>query len=59
MSDVRVGVVGAGANTTTKHIPLLQAINGVEIVGVANRSESSSSAVAKCFSIPKTYGHWE
>ncbi|MEC8987915.1 MAG: Gfo/Idh/MocA family oxidoreductase, partial [Verrucomicrobiota bacterium] len=59
MSDVRVGIVGAGANTTTKHIPLLQAINGVEIVGVANRSESSSSAVAKRFGIPKTYGHWE
>ena len=54
MSDVRVGIVGAGANTTTKHIPLLQAINGVEIVGVANRSESSSSAVAKRFGIPKT-----
>ena len=25
----------------------------------ANRSESSSSAVAKRFGIPKTYGHWE
>ena len=59
MSDVRVGIVGAGANTTTKHIPLLQAIDGVEIVGVANRGESSSSAVAKRFGIPKTYGHWE
>ena len=59
MSDVRVGIVGAGANTTTNHIPLLQVINGVEIVGVANRSESSSSAVAKRFGIPKTYGHWD
>ena len=59
MSDVRVGIVGAGANTTAKHIPLLQAIDGVEIVGVANRSEASSSAVAKRFGIPKTYGHWE
>ena len=59
MSDVRVGIVGAGANTTSKHIPLLQAIDGVEIVGVANRSEASSAAVAKRFGIPKTYGHWE
>ena len=59
MSDVRLGVVGAGANTTANHIPLLQRIDGVEIVGVANRSESSSSAVAKRFCIPKTYGHWE
>ena len=59
MSDVRVGVVGAGANTTSRHIPLLQGIDGVEIVGVVNRSESSSSTVAKRFGIPKTYGHWE
>ena len=59
MSDVRVGIVGAGANTTAKHIPLLQAIAGVEIVGVANRSEGSSAAVAKRYGIPKTYGHWE
>ncbi|MBC8244933.1 MAG: Gfo/Idh/MocA family oxidoreductase [Verrucomicrobia bacterium] len=59
MSDVRVGIVGAGANTTAKHIPLLQAIAGVEIVGVANRSEGSSAAVAERFGIPKTYGHWE
>ena len=59
MSDVRVGVVGAGANTISRHIPLLQGIDGVEIVGVVNRSESSSSTVAKRFGIPKTYGHWE
>ena len=59
MSDVRLGVVGAGANTTARHIPLLQGIDGVEIVGVVNRSESSSSTVAKRFGIPKTYGHWE
>ncbi len=59
MNDIRVGIVGAGANTTAKHIPLLQAIDGVEIVGVANRSETSSAAVAKRFGIPKTYGHWE
>ena len=59
VSDVRVGIVGAGANTTSKHIPLLQAIAGVEIIGVANRSEASSSAVATRFGIPKTYEHWE
>ena len=59
MSDVRVGIVGAGADTTTRHIPLLQAIDGVEIVGVANRSEGSSAAVGRHFGIPKTYEHWE
>ena len=35
---IRVGVIGAGENTTWRHIPGLQAIDGVEIVGVCNRS---------------------
>ena len=51
--------MGAGANTTDKHIPLLQEIDGVEIMGVVNRSASSSDAVARRFSIPRTYDHWE
>tara|TARA_B100000686_G_scaffold336866_1_gene407268 strand:+ start:856 stop:1878 length:1023 start_codon:yes stop_codon:yes gene_type:complete len=58
-SDVRVGVIGAGANTIAKHIPLLQAIDGVEIVGVVNRSIESSTNVAQRFGIPKTYDRWE
>ena len=41
-TDIRVGIVGAGANTMDKHIPLLQEIDGVEIMGVVNRSASSS-----------------
>ena len=58
-TDIRVGIVGAGANTTDKHIPLLQEIDGVEILGVGNRSEASSAAVARHFGIPRTYDHWE
>ena len=58
-TDVTVGIVGAGANTTAKHIPLLQEIDGVEIMGVVNRSASSSDAVARRFGIPRTYDHWE
>ena len=51
--------MGAGANTTAKHIPLLQEIDGVEILGVGNRSEASSAAVARRFGIPRIYDHWE
>ncbi len=60
MSDqpIRVGVVGAGANTTTKHIPGLKAIEGVEIVSVCNRSRASSERVAKEFGIPTVYDNW-
>lgn len=55
---IRVGVVGAGANTTSRHIPGLQAIAGVEIVSVCNRSRESSERVAKEFEIPTVYTNW-
>ena len=56
---IRVGIIGAGGNTTSRHIPGLQAIEGVEIVGVCNRSQESSQRVADQFGIPKTYGNWQ
>lgn len=55
---IRVGIVGAGENTRTMHIPKLQAIEGVEIVTVCNRGRASSEQVAKQFSIPKVYDNW-
>ena len=59
MATIRIGIIGAGANTRDKHIPGLQAIEGVEIVGVCNRSRESSEAVARTFGISKTYEHWQ
>lgn len=57
-TTIRVGVVGAGANTRSMHIPKLKAIAGVEIVSVANRSRASSAQVAQEFGIPQVYDHW-
>ena len=54
-----MGIVGAGANTTSRHIPLLQAIDGVEIVGLVNRREESSLSVSQRCGIQKTYDCWE
>jgi len=61
MSDksIRIGIVGAGANTRAKHIPLLQKIPGVDIVQVCNRSEASSRKVADEFGIPSIAAHWK
>ena len=56
---VKVGIIGAGGNTRSRHIPGLQAIEGVEIIGVCNRSQESSQRVADAFGIPKTYGNWQ
>ena len=54
MSDtIRVGFIGAGANTRLHHIPKLQAIEGVEAVAVCNRSMASGQAVSDAFGIAK------
>ena len=55
---VRVGLIGAGANTKLRHIPGFRALSGVELVGVANRTPASSQKVAQEFGIPKVYPDW-
>ncbi len=57
-SAIRIGIVGAGANTRLHHIPGFQAIDGVEVVGLCNRSRESGQRVAGEFGIPKVYDHW-
>jgi predicted dehydrogenase len=59
MRTIRIGVVGAGTNTVTRHIPNLQAIPGVTIVSVCNRSRESSARVAEQFGIPTIYDDWQ
>jgi len=56
---IRVGVIGAGANTRSRHIPGLQAIDDVEIASVCNRSRASSEGVAEAFGIPKVFENWQ
>src|SRR5581483_6905651 len=56
---LRVGLVGAGGNTRTRHIPGLRAVSGVEIVAVCNRRPQSTAAAARAFGIPRTFDRWE
>lgn len=60
MSDtpIRIGIVGAGANTRLMHIPGFQAQDGVQVVSVANRSRASGQQVADQFGIPTVYDKW-
>ncbi|HIN25183.1 MAG TPA: Gfo/Idh/MocA family oxidoreductase [Dehalococcoidia bacterium] len=55
---IRVGLVGAGANTRLRHIPGIREQQGVEIVGVANRSRESGERIAGEYEIPKVYDNW-
>jgi predicted dehydrogenase len=56
---LRVGLIGAGANTRLRHLPGLQALSDVEIAAVCNRRQASTVAVAREFNIPHTYERWE
>ncbi len=59
MQQVRVGLIGAGANTRLRHIPGLRAVPGVEITAVCNRRIESTAAAAREFGIPRVYEHWQ
>ena len=56
--QLRLGIVGAGANTISRHIPGFKAIDGVRIAGVCNRTRRSTEAVARQFGIPSVYDNW-
>src|SRR5690242_15679220 len=56
---IRVGFVGAGANTRKHHIPKLKAQPGVSLVAVANRSKESGEKVAREFGIGRVHAGWQ
>ncbi len=55
---IRVGLIGAGANTRLRHIPGFREQPGVEITAVANRSRESGERIASEYEIPKVYDNW-
>jgi predicted dehydrogenase len=55
---IRVGFVGAGKNTRSRHIPGFRKQPEVELVAVANRSRESGERVAKEFGIARVYDDW-
>ena len=52
---LRIGLIGAGANTASQHIPGFRRNEGVEVVGVANRSIASSQRIADQFGIARVF----
>ena len=59
MELIRIGLIGAGSNTRSRHIPGFQEIEGVQIETVCNRTEESSTEVAKAFNIPRISQSWK
>jgi predicted dehydrogenase len=57
--DLRIGIVGAGQITRTRHLPGFRKLPGVRVVGVCNRHRESAARVAREFDIPNIYANWE
>lgn len=57
-TNLRIGIIGAGANTRLMHLPGFQAIDGVTVETICNRSETSSRKVADEFGVPRTETDW-
>jgi len=55
---IRIGFIGAGANTTLRHLPGFKEMDNVELTSVANRSLKSSQGVASDWDIPNVYDNW-
>lgn len=58
MTTLRIGLIGAGANTRLRHIPGFLALDDVELVCVANQTIESGEQVADENDIPRVYAHW-
>jgi predicted dehydrogenase len=58
-NTIRIGLIGAGGNVRSRHIPGFRAQPNVEIVAVANRTRASGQQVADEFGIAKVYDDWQ
>ena len=56
---IRIGIVGAGRIVASEHVPRFRAIDGVELVGVANRSEESARRAADELGLARAYPSWQ
>ena len=56
---IKIGVIGAGGNTISAHLPKLIEQKDVEVIAVANRTILSGSKVAKKFNIKHVYNDWQ
>jgi predicted dehydrogenase len=57
-NTIRVGLIGAGGNTRSRHIPGLKEQAGVELVAVANRTVASGKIIADEFGIDRVCEDW-
>jgi predicted dehydrogenase len=52
---IRLGIAGCGRVTTTRHLPALQGIKNVQIVGLADRLSDRVNSAAQQYRVPRIY----
>jgi predicted dehydrogenase len=57
-SQIKIGIIGAGAIVRQRHLPNLRTIAGAEVTVVCNRHLETASNVAKEFHIPEATDDW-
>lgn len=55
---LRIGFVGAGGNTLSRHLPEFRALSGIEFKAVANRTPASAARVAAEWGIARVESDW-
>ena len=55
---IRIAIAGAGKIVRDEHVPRFRALEGVELVGVANRTYESSKRAADALGLTHAYRDW-
>src|SRR6185369_7265907 len=55
---LRIGIAGGGKIVASEHVPRFRAIDGVELVAVANTTPDSSERAAAALGVPRARRHW-
>jgi predicted dehydrogenase len=55
---LRIGIAGAGKIVASEHVPRFRAIDGVEIVALANSTAPSSARAADELGVTRVHPHW-
>ncbi|NQU88805.1 MAG: Gfo/Idh/MocA family oxidoreductase [Mariniphaga sp.] len=58
MSDIRLGIIGAG-NIAMEHLKVIQALDGVSVVGLTSRTISKAKEITKSFQVENVYENIE
>lgn len=56
---MQVGIIGAGIQAKTAHLPAFSNLNGIEVVGIADVNTKAAELVAKEFNILNVYSDYD